>query len=140
MPIMSKHSVTVSEHIRHHILTGRLLGTDYESLKRTQWSDRFEKLMRNRLIMGALRYGLNFMHIPSKANYDRIADVRGRLDKYEVTGNMEYLVDGANLLMLEFEEGNHLNKHFAAADDVSHTKELGKNGIRKRTDSGYSQL
>lgn len=33
-------------------------------LERSEWSPRFERLMRNRLVMGALRYGL--IHAPGK--------------------------------------------------------------------------
>ena len=85
-------------------------------LARTEWSDLFEKLMRNRLIMGALRYGL--LHAPGKPQYDRIASMIKRLRIYEETGNKERLVDVANLCLLEFEECNHPKAHFSSEDDT----------------------
>lgn len=65
----------------------------------------FETLMRNRLIMGALRYGR--LHAPGKGTYNRPGGIVKRLQQYQETGNLECLVDIANLALLEFEEGTH---------------------------------
>ena len=113
---------TITDHIRFHLVTGRLFGMDYPSLIKTEWSGRFERLMRNRMIFGAFRYGL--LRAFGKKQFDRIKDIRKRLDLYEQTHNMEYLVDSANLLMLELEEGDHPDKHFTSADDEIHTEEI----------------
>ena len=94
-----------------------------ESLKQTEWSPLFEKLMRNRMVMGAFRYGL--LNDKNKPQYDRIKSARAKLDKYEKTGNLECLVDVANNCQLEFEEGIHPNRHFHAFDDVDHTEKKG---------------
>lgn len=75
--------------------------------------------MRHRLIMGGLRYGR--IH-EEKPKYDRISSAISRLNKYSKTGNLEFLVDVANLCLLEFEEGNHPNKHFNSIDDGEHVK------------------
>lgn len=91
-----------------------------EDLERTEWSPQFEQLMRNRLIMGALRYGL--LHAPGKKQYDRVASMTRRLSKYQESGNMEFLVDVANLCLLEFEECSHPTKHFRSHDDGEHVK------------------
>lgn len=85
---------------------------DFNKLKVSEWSPKFEELMRNRLLMGALRYGL--MHSEGKPNYDRIAGARKRLLQYEETGNLECLVDVANMALLEFEEGKHPHRHWDA--------------------------
>lgn len=85
-------------------------------LERLQWSDKFETYMRNRLLMGGLRYGV--MGEKGKPQYDSIASIRKRLDLYQETGNTEYLVDVANLCMVEFVEGKHPTKHFSATDDT----------------------
>lgn len=90
----------------------------YDELKKTEWSPEFEKLMRNRLIMGAYRYGR--IHESNKPNYDRTSSIEKRLNKYRETGNVEFLVDIANLCLLEFEVGNHPNKHFQSIDDGEH--------------------
>lgn len=94
----------------------------YENLRRTQWSDDFERKMRNRLIMGALRYGL--MKSPDKPQYDRMTSIQKKVELYKQTGNDEYLVDIANCALLEYEEGGHPLKHFRADDDKNHTQIL----------------
>ena len=87
----------------------------YESLRRSEWSTEFENRMRNRLIMGAIRYGkLGWWRKPK---YDRVASIIKRLELYRQTGNREYLVDCANLALVEYVEGNHPKKHFKSADD-----------------------
>lgn len=85
-----------------------------DGLERSEWSPTFERLMRNRLIMGALRYGL--LHDPNKRRWDRVGSIRKRLEGYAATGNTEFLVDIANLCLLEFEEGVHPLKHFRGVD------------------------
>lgn len=95
---------------------------DFNKLTLSEWSNKFETLMRNRLIMGAYRYGvLNNMNKPT---YNRVESMINRLRKYEQTGNTEFLVDVANLCMLEFEEGVHPNKHFSSIDDGEHVGEM----------------
>lgn len=93
---------------------------DYKALEESEWSDEFENLMRNRLILGAMRYGK--LHAHGKPEYDRIESAHNRLQQYEKTGNIEHLVDVANMMLLEFEEGMHPNKHFKPIDDGIHTK------------------
>lgn len=113
--------------IEHEIMRERLLRRaglmeipppkfTLKQLERSQWSDKFEIYMRNRLLMGGLRYGL--FGDPKKHKYDSVSSIKKRLALYEETGNTEYLVDIANLCMVEFVEGNHPNKHFSATDDV----------------------
>lgn len=82
-------------------------------LRRTEWSYEFERLMRNRLIMGAYRYGR--LNAPGKARYDRVSSIIKRLRKYRVTGNVDLLVDAATLSLLEFEEGDHPLRHLDGA-------------------------
>lgn len=72
--------------------------------------------------MGAFRHGL--FKAPGKRKFNRVASMRIRLTKYEETGNLEHLVDIANLCMLEFEEGDHPNKHFHSQADADHHTEV----------------
>ena len=115
-------------HDIHNILRTRLLERaglgepaprlDYDKLRLTEWSPEFEQLMRNRMVLGAFRYGL--LNDPKKPNWDRIPSIQRRLVAYQQDGNLEHLVDAANLCQLEFEEGRHPNRHFAAVDDGEH--------------------
>ena len=96
--------------------------SSYEGLKESEWSEDFEKLMRSRLIIGALRYGK--IGAANKPQYDRVSSMIKRLSKYQETGNKEFLVDVANICLLEFVECNHPNQHFHAIDDGEHTNLL----------------
>lgn len=96
--------------------------SSYEELKKTEWSEEFERLMRNRLIIGALRYGR--IGAANKPQYDRVNSMIKRLTKYQETGNKEFLVDVANICLLEFVECNHPKQHFHAIDDGEHTEIL----------------
>lgn len=117
----------VHDFIRQHFLESRGVFKrksmpELVELEKSEWSSSFEKLMRNRLIMGAIRYGR--INARKKKKYNRVDSIRQRLDLYEETGNAEHLVDIANLCMLEFEEPNHPNFHWKAQDDSIHTEEL----------------
>jgi hypothetical protein len=91
----------------------------FAELKKSEWSHEFEAKMRNRLLVGAYRHGR--MKAPGKPQYDRITSAIKRLKQFQETGNMEHLVDAANLCLLEFVEGDHPKRHFKSADDVEHT-------------------
>lgn len=108
--------MTVTEHIRQHALehASEADPMRYENLVDSEWSAEFEALMRNRLIMGALRYGLISDPAKVKNREPSGPNIRARLELYEATGNTEWLVDIANLALLEFVEGNHPLKHFHA--------------------------
>ena len=90
-----------------------------EDLWRTEWSPRFEAAMRARLVMGALRYGR--LHSEGKAQYDYVGAIESRLKVYRKTGNIEILVDIADLALLEFEDGRHPKRHYRALDDNAET-------------------
>lgn len=116
---------TITEHIRQHLLkdAGILtqdLAPPLDSLRGTEWSDRFERLQRNRMLLGGFRYG--FLAVLGKPKWSRTLDIEKRINLYIDTGNLEYLVDIANLAMLEFEEGTHPKKYFKASDDGIHTE------------------
>lgn len=73
------------------------------------------------MLTGCLRYGR--LGDKNKPQWDRCLDIQRRLNNYVETGNLEMLVDCANLCMCEFVEGNHPRKHFKSLDDGEHTKE-----------------
>lgn len=85
----------------------------YDMLSVTEWSPRLERHMRNRLIVGALRYGL--LHDKRKPAWDRISRAIAELQLFREDHNKERLVDAANMCLLEFEEGFG---HFEASDDA----------------------
>lgn len=77
---------------------------DLEKLRETEWSADFERLMRNRLVMGAIRYGA--IGAAGKPKYDRIGRAIKELDAFRKDQNTERLVDVANMMLLHFCEGD----------------------------------
>lgn len=86
-------------------------------LEKSEWSPEFEKLMRNRLLMGALRYGLLADKKKGHVKWNLLGALTAKIENYEKTGNTEYLVDAANYCLLAFECDDHPTKHFKALDD-----------------------
>ncbi|MCK5608268.1 hypothetical protein KAR91_40680 [Candidatus Pacearchaeota archaeon] len=98
--------MSIHEYIRQHIYKNKgllpsLPQLSIDELKESEWCGEFENLMRNRLIMGAFRYGLIKDNKKSK-HLDRIKYIETKLMRYKTTNNLECLVDMANLSMLEF--------------------------------------
>lgn len=90
---------------------------DLKDLAKSEWSLDFERLMRNRLLMGAFRYGR--LGQPGKPVYRRVDDMIRRLEAYKIGMNQEHLVDVANLCLCEFVEGGG---HLSPIDDGQHTE------------------
>jgi len=111
---------TITEHIRDHILLNAFGGSkatykDSIDVIENDFSLDFVTKMANRIVMGHHRYG------PVKnAKTDNIKAVKDRVGKYEETGNMEYLVDAGNFLMLEYHFPKHPKAHFESVDDGEH--------------------
>lgn len=91
-------------------------------LRKSEWSEEFERAMRYRLIMGAFRYGQ--LGGKDKPSYDRLNCMKRRIEQYQKDGNQEHLVDIANLALCEFVEGDHPKKHFKSIDDGNHTEKV----------------
>lgn len=104
------------------VIANGLIHPSLEELRRTEWSNEFETLMRNRLIQGSFRYGR--LGTSNKPKYDRVTDIIRRVELYRETGNLELLVDVANLSLAEFVEGNHPKKHMESIDDGIHTQTI----------------
>lgn len=94
----------------------------FANLQKSQWSDQFETLMRNRMIMGGIRYGsLSKQRTEKKRKFDDFRTLKAKIELYEKTRNKELLVDSANYLMIIFELDNHPLAHFNATDDKHHS-------------------
>lgn len=114
----------IIDHIRDH-LERSAFGHKFPSLaelRQSEWVPEFEQLMRNRLLMGAFRYGLLQEKIDGQSHFKLLPSIRKRLDAYESTGNQEHLVDIANLCMLEFVMPSIHNAHFKPIDDGEHVE------------------
>jgi hypothetical protein len=130
---MIRKTITNFEHLRERLLSRAGLVTppkpkySFTDLEKSEWSPRFEELMRNRLLMGAFRYGLLEEKRKIGRKWDLVGAIEEKMKLYKDTGNTEYLVDIANYCLLEFECGFHPNKHFRALDDHhNHCKVKGR--------------
>lgn len=117
---------SVHDHLRMRLLSragifdaprGGFRPDELRALESSEWSSEFERLMRNRMLMGALRYGRMSIKKLKKTRWDLLGAVRIKIMQYEETGNTEYLVDIANYCLIAFECDDHPSKHFNALDD-----------------------
>ena len=75
---------------------------DFDTILKSEYSERFDKIRKEMMVMSCYKYG------PLKDNYgnykcmNAIGNIRKRLERYEETGNTEFLADIANFAMIEF--------------------------------------
>lgn len=122
--------IRVSDAIRQHALECAgvhkpLNFPPYEELLSSEWSPRFERMMRNRLIFGSMRYtrfGDIRKGFPHREN---LPGFRKKIELYFRSGNAEFLVDIANYAMILFEYPEHPSHYLTASDriDAEHTYE-----------------
>jgi hypothetical protein len=110
---------TIHDILRERILAGQVYQeSKLDQLRRTEWSPEFEQLMRNRLITGCWRYGP--FRKQNRTTQQIVQSIIYRTVEYAHDGNLEHLVDVANLAMKEYVTGNHPNRHFRALDESKH--------------------
>lgn len=88
--------------------------TTLEKILAQDFSEDFVQKMRNRIVMSHYKYGWMKDSYPEIA--DAIASLKQRLELYESTGNMEYLVDVANFAMIETMYPRRKGAYFKATD------------------------
>lgn len=90
--------------------------TEKEKILQTEYSQKFDEIRKNMMVMSFYKYG------PLKDNYDTykcmdaIGNLKKRLEKYERTGNTEFLADIANYAMLEFMNPQLPGAHYEPTD------------------------
>lgn len=94
----------------------RLLASEVESVPESEFSTPFVHGMFKRMAMSWFKYGNVADAYPHKV--DAIKSLHARLDKYEQTGNTEYLMDVGNFAMIEFMHPRHSEAHFKAEDSA----------------------
>jgi len=113
---------TVTEHIRDHILQRVRPERDIYICEKSPYTILNEEMdwqflaeMGYGMIMGYFRYG------PAEASkLQNLSEARKRLDRYEKTGNQEYLRDAANFIMQERRRPSIEGVHFTPVDDGEH--------------------
>ena len=115
------HNRTVTARLREAALRrcGVIRDPDTEGF----WCARFTQLMRNRLEMGRFRYGPL-----SVGRFDSVSSAIRRLETYrDADGNLEHLVDAANLCLVEWIKARlglseHPSPRWAPTDDGRHSE------------------
>jgi hypothetical protein len=85
-----------------------------KALPTTEVSEDFIRYMRNRMLVSYYKYGPLAEAYPHRVN--ALETLQDRLKKYEATGNTEWLVDAANMAMIEFMRPAHPQAHFRPTD------------------------
>ena len=80
----------------------------------SEFSQDFIEKMHARMATSYHKYGLVREAYPTKIS--AIESLRQRLQRYEETGNTEWLIDAANFAMIEYMLPSHKNAHFRATD------------------------
>jgi hypothetical protein len=80
----------------------------------TEVSQRFLQRMVDRMATSFFKYGAVAQGFPSRV--DALATLRRCVEKYEQTGNAEYLVDAANYAMIESMHPRFAGAHFTPLD------------------------
>jgi hypothetical protein len=80
----------------------------------SEFSQDFVDKMQARMMMSYYKYGPVKDAYPHKVS--ALESLRQRLERYEETGNTEWLVDVGNFAMIEFMLPAHKNAHFRATD------------------------
>jgi len=94
-----------------------------EMVERSQCSCEFERLRRERMVMGYYRYGGLTSPTRRATLHDNVGSAIYRLQQYYRTGNQEHLVDAANLCMVEFVLPScHEDPSWHPVDDGQHTR------------------
>lgn len=122
---------TVHDILRDRLLEGIEIPKDpitihtLEEMAAIQWGEDWLKildLMKNRMIMGGFRYGPH--RNQRQGQFDNVADSIRRLKLHQEDGNMEHLLDAANITILACLKKAHKNFHFESIDDGVHAVEL----------------
>lgn len=94
----------------------------------SEFNETFVVGMRKRMAVSYHKYGL--MADAARKRVDQIESLRIRLERYDETGNTEWLMDVANMAMIEFTHPLHPAAHYRPTDsDESPGRVYESNGV-----------
>ena len=88
----------------------------FDSAPMSEFSPDFVQGMADRMAMSYYKYGALAAAYPNKV--DAIESLKLRIQKYEETGNTEFLMDAGNFAMIEFMRPRHPEAFFKATDST----------------------
>ena len=83
-----------------------------ESVPQSEFCEEFVQGMADRMGVSYFKYGAVADAYPDRV--DAIKSLKKRLERYEVDGNTEWLMDVGNFAMIEFMRPRHSKAHFKA--------------------------
>jgi hypothetical protein len=87
-----------------------------EQILKQEYSERFDKLRQNMMIMSFYKYGALSENYKTEKTINAIGSLEKRLQKYKETGNTEFLADIANFAMIEFMYPQHPKAFYKPTD------------------------
>ncbi len=101
-----------------------------KNIIKTETSEQFLKGMTNRMLVSYYKYGPVADAYPHKLN--ALRSLQQRLDEYQKTGNLEFLIDAANFAMIEFMHPSLPNAFFKATDSDASPGRIAIDGAATR--------
>jgi hypothetical protein len=80
-----------------------------------EYSSEFDEKRKNRVFTSFYKYGSAEKNY-KRGNIQALPTMQLCIEKYNQTGNTEYLADAANYIMFEYMYPQHPNAHFTATD------------------------
>lgn len=84
----------------------------------TEFSQEFVQGMLDRMGMSFFKYGAVADGFGPKGRFDALECAKQRIEAYLNTGNIEYLMDAGNFVMIAFMFPKHPEAHFRSTDST----------------------
>ena len=104
----------------------------------TEFSGKFVRGMRDRMCVSYYKYGPIADGYPHRVH--AIASLRRYLERYEDTGNTEYLMDIANFAMIEFMLPRHPGAYYEPTDFAESPGRVGHYGPTQSANKDMVEL
>lgn len=100
----------------------------------TEYSEKFDEIRKKMMLMSYYKYGALKENYVKYKCMDAIGNIKKRLEKYEETGNTEFLADAANFCMIEFMYPSIEGARYTPTDSgACEVKGFGINEIRNHS-------
>jgi hypothetical protein len=90
--------------------------TEIEKILSTEYSDKFYEIRKSMIAVSHFKYGWIKDTYETFKTADAMKSLKQRIEKYEETGNTEFLCDVANFAMIEYMYPQHPKAHYRATD------------------------
>jgi hypothetical protein len=102
--------------------------TESERILSTEYSEKFDQLRKNRMVVSFYKYGKVADNYGADKPFSGDKSIDKYLAKFRETRNLEFLLDVANFCMIEFEHPSNADFYFKPTDTNESPGIQGKNG------------